>query len=344
MHSCKSSSSPSIGLTDFPRHVKFTILPAVVLTVLIFPFLTRFDTVKIAFITAIAFVSTLPWDAYLIRRGIWTYPDDAVFGATLLGIPLEECFFFIIQTYLTSLIYILFNKPILHAQYVQPLNPSIKGFKAWLWIAKNVVTIALLTMTARGWNAAVNQKFELGKETYLTLILVWAGPFVCITWIVSGGFLLLLPWTATVLPVVIPTIYLWCVDELALRKGVWVIERGTKLDVQLFGNLDVEEAIFFLVTNILVVFGLASLDLAAAINDAFPSKFPEPSDRTGLKNLLRALFSSPFGYDMPRVVAIQEAVARLKRKSRSFYLASGVFPDRLRIDMTLLYVARRNPA
>ena len=43
-------------------------------------------------------------------------------------------------------------------------------------------------------------------------------------------------------------------------------------------------------------------------------------------------------YDGERLAGIQEAVRRLQKKSRSFYLASSVFSGRLRTDLILLYV------
>ena len=42
-------------------------------------------------------------------------------------------------------------------------------------------------------------------------------------------------------------------------------------------------------------------------------------------------------YDDDRLEGMQQALARLRAKSRSFYLASGVFQGRLRIDLILLY-------
>ena len=37
-----------------------------------------------------------------------------------------------------------------------------------------------------------------------------------------------------------PTLYLWVVDFISLRRGTWVIEQNTKLDVRLWGYLDIE--------------------------------------------------------------------------------------------------------
>jgi 15-cis-phytoene synthase/lycopene beta-cyclase len=53
--------------------------------------------------------------------------------------------------------------------------------------------------------------------------------------------------------------------------------------------------------------------------------------------LMRALLTSCSKYDDARLVGLGEAVHRLKRKSRSFYLASATFPGPLRADLLLLY-------
>lgn len=46
--------------------------------------------------------------------------------------------------------------------------------------------------------------------------------------------------------------------------------------------------------------------------------------------------------DVQRIGALREAVERLGRKSRSFYLASAVFEGRLRIDLIFLCVTFHN--
>ena len=56
----------------------------------------------------------------------------------------------------------------------------------------------------------------------------------------SYQLILSLPLTNTLLPIALPTLYLWLVDTLALRRGTWVIESGTKLGWHLWAGLDVE--------------------------------------------------------------------------------------------------------
>lgn len=141
----------------------------------------------------------------------------------------------------------------------------------------------------------------------------------------------------TLIPIAIPTLYLWIVDTLALRRGTWVIESGTKLDWHLWAGLDIEEAIFFLVTNVLIVFGLVAFDNAFAILATFPEHFPKVPPLPSPLLLVQALLLPVKVYDDDRIEGFSEALARLKAKSRSFYLASGVFEGRLRMDLVLLY-------
>lgn len=301
---------------------------ALILSVTTHPLLTRLDVTRILFLITIAVTATIPWDSYLIRTGVWTYPENAVLGTTVWSIPVEELFFFVIQTYITSLIYVLCNKPVLHAQYLN----SYATRPAWIQQGKVLGQIVLGGSSVFGGYLIYLQ----GDGTYLGLILAWACPFALFTWSITGEFILALPWTSSVIPIMVPTIYLWFVDELSLRSGVWSIEGGTKVGYQLFGSLEIEEAIFFLITNILIVFGIAAFDKAVAVCDAHPDRFLEPADSLPVKTLLRARFMRSSEYDMNRILGLREAVKRLRRKSRSFYIASSVFPGRLRIDLTLL--------
>ena len=150
-------------------------------------------------------------------------------------------------------------------------------------------------------------------------------------------FLLGLPRSNTLLPIILPTIYLWAVDTWALRRGTWTIESGTKLEWHLWDGLDVEEAVFFLLTNILIVFGLIAFDNAFSIIQAFPELFNQSPAIPSPILLVRGLLVPTQYYDEQRIRGLQEAVHRLRAKSRSFYLASGVFQGRLRIDLVLLY-------
>lgn len=85
---------------------------------------------------------------------------------------------------------------------------------------------------------------------------------------------------------------------------------------------------------------MIAFDNALAILQAFPSLFPTVPPRPSPILLIRALLTPTRQYDIDRITGIQQALIRLRAKSRSFYLASSVFEGRLRIDLVLLYVRR----
>jgi 15-cis-phytoene synthase/lycopene beta-cyclase len=309
------------------RHLKYTIPPAIALTLLYRPLLSRTDLYKIAFLISIAVVSTIPWDSYLVRRKVWTYPPSAIIGPTLASIPAEEVFFFVIQTYNTTLLYLILNKPTFHPNYLTS-SKCQQSSGTRLNAGQVILTSSIIAGGGLVWRG--------NEGTYLGLILVWAGPFALLLWTLSSQFLIALPYSSTVAPIVIPTLYLWLVDTLALRRGTWVIESGTKLGIHLWDGLEIEEAIFFLATNTLIVFGLVAFDHALSILLTFPRLFPKVPELPSPVLLVQALLTDQSKYDSDRVGGIREAVARLKEKSRSFYLASSAFSGRLRIDLILL--------
>ncbi|CAG5177858.1 uncharacterized protein ALTATR162_LOCUS8413 [Alternaria atra] len=311
-------------------HLKYTIPPAVGLTWLYRPFFTKLDLYKVVYLILVAVLSTIPWDSYLIRTGIWSYPAHVIIGPKLLDIPLEEVFFFVVQTYNTSVLYLLLSRPTFQPVYLSPERGASR--RRWRF-TKFAGQIFFSGVILWGWRCIQDDS----KGTYTGLILIWAGPFLLMLWTLAYQFILALPLTNTALPIILPTLYLWIVDTLALRRGTWVINTGTKYGVHLWDGLEVEEALFFLVTNSLIVFGQLAFDNALAVLYTFPTLFAKPSLLPSPAVLMRALLTPCSKYDNARLVGLTEAVHRLKRKSRSFYLASATFPGPLRADLLLLY-------
>lgn len=236
------------------------------------------------------------------------------------------------QTYNTSILYLLLSKPVFKPAYLVGTQGSNGRLLAKLKRrrVKGQIVIASLIVTG------VVLILKGGTGTYLGLILAWAGPFALVLWTLPYQFLGTLPYINTLLPIGLATLYLWITDTVALRRGTWSIESGTKLGIHVWPTLEIEEAIFFLTTNLLIVFGLVAFENALAVMEAFPALFPELSDLPSPVILIQALLTDPAKYDNERMQGIQEAVVRLQKKSRSFYLASSVFSGRLRIDLILL--------
>jgi 15-cis-phytoene synthase / lycopene beta-cyclase len=253
-----------------------------------------------------------------------------IIGPTLFSIPAEEVFFFVIQTYNTTLLYLTLSKPVFHSCYLirrSDRNTPL-SFKFRKYIGQALFTSSICVGALLVWKD--------GEGTYLGLILIWAGPFALLLWSLSYQLLSGLPFSSTVVSILLPTVYLWIVDTIALRRGTWTIESGTKLGIHLWDGLEIEEAVFFLATNTLIVFGLVAFDNALSIILTFPTLFPNSPELPSPVLLIEALLTDTSCYDQERIHGIQQAVSRLQKKSRSFYLASSVFPGRLRIDLTLL--------
>jgi 15-cis-phytoene synthase / lycopene beta-cyclase len=270
----------------------------------------------------------------LIYTNVWTYPPDGVLGPTLLGIPVEELFFFVIQTYMTSLLYILVNKPTLYMTYLFDDTAEGKSDVRYFAFRKRFgqLFFACFTLSAYHFDS-----LPASQGRYLAMITGWAGPILFALWSFAYQPLLTLPRSKTWLPIFLPTAYLWIVDTIALLRGYWSIESGTKMGIQLWPGLEVEEALFFLVTNTLVVFGITAFETALAVVEAFPERYPVAPTLPDPRLLMQALFLSPSKYDNARLQGIREALVNLSAKSRSFYLASSVFAGRLRVDLVTLY-------
>lgn len=181
----------------------------------------------------IALVYTTPWDNYLVWRGVWGYGPDRVLG-TIGYVPVEEYLFFLLQPLLTGLW--LCSR--------LPVQPSTAG-NASRWTGAALYAAA-----------AALGVWLLGRSegTYLGLILSWAAPVLALQWAYAGREI----WArrrAFLAAVAVPTLYLWAADSAAISLGIWHISEAHTLGPSV-GVLPLEEAVFFLVTNLLVVQGM----------------------------------------------------------------------------------------
>lgn len=205
-------------------------------------------------ICVIALVYTTPWDNYLVWRGVWGYGEDRV-AATIGYVPVEEYLFFLLQPLLAGSFFYLADQRIASSPGTAPRRTV-----ALLYLVGTVAGVWLLT-TERG--------------LYAGLILAWAAPVLLGQWYLAADSI----WSrrgAILAGVGIPTVYLWFADAVAIGSGIWEITEETRSGIQL-GILPVEEMLFFLVTNILVVQGLALFlgpvrDRAAVVDRRVPAR------------------------------------------------------------------------
>jgi lycopene cyclase domain-containing protein len=90
-----------------------------------------------------------------------------------------------------------------------------------------------------------------GHATYLIFELGWGLPVLLLQWAAGHRRL----WEARgilILAVAIPTLYLTAADGIAIANGVWALHSNRIVNIRI-GDVPLEEFIFFLVTNAMVV-------------------------------------------------------------------------------------------
>jgi lycopene cyclase domain-containing protein len=194
-------------------------------------------------IAAIALVYTTPWDNYLVWSGVWSYGQDRVLG-TIGYVPVEEYLFFLLQPLLAGLwLYEVLATAPPGSPGAAPMRRDTRA-RVGGTLVYAATAAAGVVLLQRGGDAG----------TYLGLILAWAAPVLTLQWVYAGPLI----WhqrRALLLGVAVPTIYLCFADAVAIHLGIWTISEHHTLGAA-FGPLPLEEAVFFLVTTLLVVQGL----------------------------------------------------------------------------------------
>jgi lycopene cyclase domain-containing protein len=188
----------------------------------------------------VAVVYTTPWDNYLVATSVWWYDLDLVTGIVIGWVPIEEYTFFVLQSVMLGLWVFLWLRYIPTDRPFKP-NPSIRkvsvGLIGVLWVVSALIL-------ALGWQ----------KGNYLGLELIWALPPIALQLAVGADIL----WHyryAVFGMIATGTIYLCFVDSVGILSGTWTIN-PLKTTGIMVGAIPLEEALFFLLTNILLVGGL----------------------------------------------------------------------------------------
>ena len=192
-----------------------------------------------------AVVWTTPWDNYLVATGVWYYDPNLVTGITLGWVPIEEYTFFVVQTLLTGLWLLWLGRRLRTGVAADPAAAALApdcDVRRDRRLAGGVVP------WLAGWEAG----------TYLGLEVGWLGLPIILQLAVGADVL----WhrrrlvAAALLP---PWLYLSAADFLAIGAGTWTIDPAQTTGILLGGVLPIEEVIFFLLTNVLIVFGMVLL-------------------------------------------------------------------------------------
>jgi lycopene cyclase domain-containing protein len=189
----------------------------------------------VAVVTVVALAYTIPWDNYLIHRGVWWYGNGRV-ATVLWNAPLSEYVFILLV-------------PFVGALWLHHLSVLLPTAAADVTVtrrdrAAGVAAAALIGVAGAG-------LFTQSATLYLGAILAWSAPVFGLQWAVGWPHL----WARrqlVALGIAGPTLYLSAVDRIAIADGVWELSTSMTTGVTVAG-LPVEEGLFFLVTSAFIV-------------------------------------------------------------------------------------------
>lgn len=200
----------------------------------------------IFWLVIVALVYTTPWDNYLVATRVWWYDPNLVTGIVIGWVPIEEYTFFLLQPIMTGLltVWLMRRMPVpnlpTNGKQIRVVSTGVVGV---IWLLS--VVLLALSFTSPFWK----------HGTYLALELSWALIPILIQLVVGADIL----WRHryTVFTTIGTTwIYLSIADAIAIQSGTWTINPEQSIPLLIGGILPIEEAIFFLLTNVLIVFGL----------------------------------------------------------------------------------------
>jgi lycopene cyclase domain-containing protein len=240
-------------MTYFGFLLRFLVLPLVILWGVVVwdgsrglrlpPPLTNHPAGPVILLHAlIALTYTTPWDNYLVATNVWWYDPELVSGITFGWVPLEEYTFFVLQPLLAGLIFLVLARRLPAAP--QPVKPSA-ALRRGATVAGGLIWLASVALLLSRWQPG----------TYLALQLVWAVPPILLQ-LAFGADILWHHRRLVALTVGIATLYLAATDLLAIAAGTWTIDPEQTLHLLILGVLPLEEFTFFLLTNVLLVFGV----------------------------------------------------------------------------------------
>lgn len=193
----------------------------------------------------IAVAYTTPWDNYLVATEVWNYDPQLISGILFGWVPVEEYIFFVLETILVGLWWWLIAR-----RLTPPENTILpKNTRIFMTATLGVIWLLSAAILAVEWRPG----------TYLALILAWALPAIMLQTGFGGD--ILWHYRKLVLWGILPVfLYLSATDSIAIAAGIWTIDPTQSTGV-FIGALPVEEAVFFLITVVLINFGM-TLSLA----------------------------------------------------------------------------------
>ncbi|KAJ3348365.1 hypothetical protein HDU83_001381 [Entophlyctis luteolus] len=153
--------------------------------------------------------------------------------------------------------------------------------------------------------------------------------------------------------------YLWLVDHISIKNKVWSINQSSTIGVMVTPYLPIEEAVFFLLVNCMIVFGILAVERTFAAMRLMESRVGGRGNRTKpiSKDVQPQISSSTAKWTitdeillwikyafLPETLLDQETVKDLEIvqnlisvHSKTFSMASMLYPQPIREDLIALY-------
>ncbi|KAI9496492.1 Lycopene beta-cyclase [Zychaea mexicana] len=318
-------------LTYMEVHLYYTLPVLGILFALLRPFHSPQDTFKYSFLCIMALTTASLWDNYIVYHRAWWYCPSCV-TAVIGYVPLEEYMFFLIMSLMTVAFTNLVMRWHLPSTFIKPDASVYKSM-----CIRYLPVAAFLSVGLRAWNTAVPDT----RLFYGSCILWYACPVLALLWF-GGGEYICRRYKAVLFSIAVPTIYLCWVDKVAIAAGTWHISLRTSTGVMVVPSLPVEEFMFFLIINVVLVFATCAIDRAQAVlhlhsNSDSGMATGFSSNLTLLLNLTRAFCLPDQALHAETFRDLHTTWRILKQASFSFYTASAVFPTHIRQDLGVLY-------
>lgn len=193
------------------------------------------DCAALVITSAIVMAFTSPWDNWAVRERIWEFPETRVLFR-IGHLPVEEYAFFLVET---AQVCLLADSLAAHVP-----DPWATGKATPMWGAAGCGAAAWLASYLALRRVPVPRRFR-----YLVHLLFWMLPVVAIQWLLGGAFIgrPVAVCGATILIGGILTLF----DAAAIRHGIWFFDESQTLGIKI-GDVPIEEAMFFLLTALLV--------------------------------------------------------------------------------------------
>ncbi|KAJ3092810.1 hypothetical protein HK102_002377 [Quaeritorhiza haematococci] len=303
-------------------HLYYTLPVVGVLLLLARPFLTHTQISKITLLVTLALVYTTPWDNALVAYGGWTFEPDRIL-ATVGFIPVEEYAFFVIQTVMTGLFSVLMTQWNIHILCLKTTPTWVRTGPVCFFAATFLTGLYMLVPGSRTF--------------YLGAILSWVSPVLALQWSIAGPYI----WNQFgrfVFTVAVPTLCLWWLDHHAIKARVWIISKETSIGWFVTPHLPLEEALFFLVSNCMVVAGMMAVDRTLAIKRLMAVKTGfGPTILHQAEDLVRHTLTFEANLDQQAIHDLANVVALIRHGSKSFSIASSLFHQGIRQHVIELY-------